>query len=158
MSATTDFPAQPVLDAARDRRRLVELTASKKATAADLDNIKKQIAEVEERIIEHLGQEGLQNVKDASSGKTIYIKRRIYARPTVDRPIVCAAMKNHDKLRDYVEEGFNVNSLSAYFKAEAARIAEETGEPVTDLTTLLPDDLRDLIALTEDYTLGVTAG
>ena len=50
MMAATDFPATPVLDAARDRRRLVELTASKKAIEADLKNVKEQLAEVSERV------------------------------------------------------------------------------------------------------------
>lgn len=156
MSATSDIPTGLSPDAARDRRRLVDLTASKKAIEADLKNVKEQLAEVSERVMAHLADEGLDSVKDASSGKTIYLNRRIWARAATDKPAACEALRQAGGvLADYVEETFNTNSLSAYFREEAKRIAAETGQPVTDLGVLLPDDLREHIALTEDHVLGV---
>ena len=155
MSATSDIPTGLAPDPAADRRLLVELTATKKTVEANLKDVKEQLAEVSARVMAHLGEEGLDSVKDAASGKTIYLNRRIWARAATDKPAACAALKQYEDLADYVEETFNTNSLSAYFREEAKRIAAETGQPVTDLNELLPPDLRDVIALTQDHVLGV---
>lgn len=148
MTAATQAGTLDRFIKAKERKALIE---------RELRAIEDELAPLEEELLAEFAAEGVDGKRHAQSGRLVSIRRQIWARPAIDRPAACQALKAHEDLAPYVEETFNTNSLSAYFREEAKRIAAEQGYPVTDLRQLLPEDLRDVIDLTQDHTLSVRA-
>lgn len=132
--------------------QVVELTELKRTLDTALKATKDKLAPRHEELLDSFGEEGVTSKRHAESGKLVYVNRRIWARAE-DKPAACEALKAAG-LGDFVQLGFNVTSLSAYFN-EAVKGREADGEPVTDLEDLLPQELRGAIALTEDHKIGV---
>lgn len=134
--------------------QFVTLKDRKTDLERELRDIKEQLGPLEQQLIEAFAQEGVTGKRHAATGKLVSISRRIWARAHAgDKPAACAALASAG-LGDYVEESFNTNSLSAYFR-ELASQHEAAGQPVTDLEQLLPEPLRGAIDLTQDHTLSV---
>jgi hypothetical protein len=134
--------------------QVVELTAIKRELDVAIKTVKDKIAPRHDELLDAFGQEGVTSKRHAESGKLIYVNRRIWARPAgEDKADACQALKAAG-LGEFVREGFNTTSLSAYFN-EQVKNAEADGQPVTDLEQLLPQELRGAIALTEDHKIGV---
>lgn len=131
----------------------VELNRRKRELEAEVNLLKKQIAPIEAELLDEYAAEGVRS-KGTQDGATVYLTRKIWARATdLGKPAACAALKRAG-LGDYVEEGFNTNSLSAYFRERAKELEEQTGAPVA-IDDVLPSELRDVIALTEDHKLNI---
>lgn len=134
--------------------QVVELTEVKRQLDVALKTVKDKIAPRHEELLEAFADEGVTSKRHAESGKLVYVNRRIWARAaTDDKAPACEALRAAG-LAEFVQEGFNTTSLSAYFN-EQAKNAEADGTPVTDLEELLPESLRGAIALTEDHKIGV---
>ena len=137
--------------AARDRK--ADLKAQLDSAQDDLDLL-------EAVLLDEFVTEGVRSKTDTATGMTVWINRRIWARAMNpdDRVATARALQAHGgDLAGYAELSFNVNSLSAYFR-ELAQQRADAHDPVTDLTDLIPDDLRLYIALTEDHTLSARKG
>jgi hypothetical protein len=128
------------------RQQFVALTVFKRDLEGQLRRIKSEIASREQAILEQLADAGEDGYK--LGGRTVYITRKVWARAASSKPDACQALKAAG-LGDYVEEGFNTNSLSAYFREQ------REAQPLVALDSLLPEQLRDHIALTEDHQLGL---
>lgn len=125
---------------------------------ADLERqlrlVKDELAPLEQALLEEFAAEGVSGKRHAGTGKLVSISRKVWARATGGDKDAAADALEAAGLGDYVQRGFNTNSLSAYFR-EQLRERTDTGEIVSDLTDLLPAQLRGHIDLTEDAALSV---
>lgn len=160
MNATTDVPwddgsiAVEQIKAGDLLDQFVAATERKRKLEADLRVVKDEITPLTEQLLEQFAEEGVSGKRHAATGRLVSITRKVWARAAGgDKTAASAALKKAG-LGDYVEESFNTNSLSAYFR-EQVKARESEGQPVTDLTELLDPALRGAIELTEDHTLSV---
>lgn len=136
-------------------QRFIAAKDTKKLIESQLDDIKAELATLEEQITAALAAAGLDGIKDAATGRKITVTRRVWARAAHDKEAACAALQAAG-LGDFVAPSFNTHSLSAYFR-EQLKQRNAAGDPVTDVADLLPAELADAISLTEDTTLSVRA-
>jgi hypothetical protein len=123
-------------------RKFIELTRRRRELEEQLDDVKQEIAVLEQSLIDQFAQEGINRV--SMDGATVYLKRELWASARDgDWQRACAALKEAG-LGHYVEEKFNVLSLSAF-----VREVDRNGDQ-------LPPALADAIAVTEKYSLRVT--
>lgn len=135
--------------------RYVALAAEKSSLDGQLTAVKDELALVEQQLLDEFTREGVTSKRHAATGKLVHVTRRIWARANGDRTATAEAISRAGgEISSFAHLDFNVNSLSAYFR-EQAREREATGDPVTDLATLVPAVLREHIALTEDHRLSV---
>jgi hypothetical protein len=134
--------------------RYVELKAEKARIERDLRIVKDELAPLEAALLEEFATEGVSGKRHAGTGKLVSIARRVWARAADGDKDAAADALEAAGLGDYVQRGFNTNSLSAHFR-ELVKARQEAGDPVTDLDALLPEPLRGRIELTEDAVLSV---
>lgn len=135
--------------------QVVELTALKRELDVSLKAVKDALSPRHEELLDAFAQEGVSSKRHAETGKLVYINRRVWARPAEgeDKDSTADALVAAG-LGEYVERGWNTTSLSAYFN-EQVKAREADHQPVTDLDEMLPQELRGVIALTEDHKIGV---
>lgn len=115
-------------------------------------------SDLEQRLLDQFEAEHV-SAKKTAAGATVHIIRKVWARPAggkAGRPAAVDALIAAG-LDTYVQPDFNVHSLSAYFRGEIERRAEE-GSPVTDVAELLRElhpELDGAIELTDDHRLGI---
>lgn len=133
----------------------VKLTETKRDLERDLRMVKEQLKPIEADLLEEFADRGVSGERHAASGKLVSITRKIWARAKGgNKAAAAAAMAADPELSGFVEPGWNTNSVSAYFRELAATAAAD-GNPVTDLMSLVPVELRDVLELTEDHVLSV---
>lgn len=129
--------------------QIVGLTEIKREVERALRTVKESLAPRHEQMLDTFAQRGETSARHAASGQLVYVSRQLWARAAGgDKPAACSALKEAG-LGDFVEEGFNVHSLSAYFR----ELRERDG--AIDVDSLLPAQLRGAIELTEDHKIGV---
>ena len=95
-------------------KQFVALEERRRTLEAEIDTIRAEATELEQRLLPQFEQSGLERV--AIDGRTVYIERKLWAKAKEgDKAAVCKALKRC-RLGDYVEETFNTNSLSAYVR------------------------------------------
>jgi len=105
-------------------KRFVALEERRRELEADVDTVKAETAELEQRLLPQFEQGGFEKV--SIDGRTVYIERKLWAKAKAgDKGAVCKALKRC-RLGDYVEETFNTNSLSAY-----VRELDREGKPLS---------------------------
>jgi len=136
--------------------RIIELTDHKRSLDRQLRALKAELEPLHQQMLDEFAQRGETSARHGATGQLVYINRRTWAR---------AADGNKDRaydaliaagLHEYAERGFNTHALSAYFREELKR-RQEHGDPVTDITELLPAELQGAIELTTDHSIGVRA-
>lgn len=133
--------------------QFVDLKARKADLERELRAVKEDLAPLEAALLEEFAAEGVAGKRHASSGKLVSISRKVWARAAGGDKDAAADALVDAGLGDYVQRGFNTNSLSAYFR-EQLREKTEQGEHVA-LEDLLPEPLRGRVELTEDQALSV---
>lgn len=129
----------------------IELSEKKRTLEADLRSLKARIADAREPLLDEFSTHGLKRVADDDTGRTLYIHRAIRIKNMGDdRTAACEALRAAG-LGHYVAEGFNLNSVSAYFR----EMLDELDSPV-DPNSVLPDELKGVIELVADVDLRVT--
>ena len=95
-------------------KRFVALEERRRQLETEVDSIKAEAAELEQRLLPQFEQSGTERI--AIDGRTVYVERKLWAKAKDgDKVGVCKALKRC-RLGDYVEETFNTNSLSAYVR------------------------------------------
>lgn len=120
----------------------VELTKKKRRLDAELKKIKERISEIEPLLLNDMVEGAMQSMK--IDGTTLYIKSQLWAGVSDGATYHDAVEGLRDAgLGDLVEEKFNTNRLSAYFR-----------EQMRD--SLNPDEveLPKGIKLTEKFSVG----
>ncbi len=119
-------------------QEFVNMDKQKRELDTDLKQIKKRLEELEPVLLDQLAQAGIQNMK--IDGVTVYILRQLWAQALASNEEICEALRAAG-LQDYVKEGYNSQSISAYF-----RELEKQDEP-------LPSELAGKIGTTEKFSL-----
>ena len=120
-------------------KRFVALEERRRQLEAEVDTIKAEATELEQRLLPQFEQEGFEKI--SIDGRTVYVERKLWAKARDgNKAAVCKALKRA-RLGDYVEETFNTNSLSAYVR-ELDR--EERR---------LPPSLREVLEVSEVFKL-----
>lgn len=134
----------------------VELTMRKRDLERQLRAVKEQIEPLAAQLLDEFSSEGVSGKRHEGTGRMVSISRKVWARAADgDKPAACEALKDAG-LGDYVQEGFNTNSLSAYFREQWDQYVAQHGTG-TDPAVVLPQPLRGRIELTCDTTLTVRA-
>jgi len=120
-------------------KRFVALEERRRQLEAEVETLKTEAAELEQRLLPQFEQEGFEKI--TVDGRTVYVERRLWAKAKDgDKAAVCKALKRA-RLGDYVEETFNTNSLSAY-----VRELDREERP-------LPPSLREVLEVSEVFKL-----
>jgi hypothetical protein len=144
----TEAPLATTLD------RFIALDTLKKSTETIVNATKKQIGDRDNGVMAELMNEfaegGVSSQRHAASGRLAHINNRVF--PAVcdgyERGYVAERMRQVDELADFVELGFNLNSIRSFF-TERIKQLEAAGTPVTDeeLNRLVPEQLHGLLEL-----------
>lgn len=133
----------------------VKLNTIKKDLEKKLEATKVLIATMEEKMVKYFQDHGLQNL--TSSGSTVYLQRQLFASLT-DKEAAHAKLKEYGH-GELVKDNVNSNSLSAWVRELIDEHEKKTPDEIDtkDLNTKLdlPKDLRDLIRVTEKFSVRV---
>lgn len=133
---------------------IIELTERKRDLDRDLRAVKAQLEPLHAEMLDEFARRGESSARHAETGMLVYVGRRTWARAAGgDKDTAYDALRAAG-LEEYADRGFNTHALSAYFR-ERLKARNETGDPVTDLSELLPPALQGVIELTEDQTINV---
>ena len=99
-------------------------------------------------VLEDRLKEGFQNDEIGSTrakGRTVYLKRSIYARPYdgTGRAAVCAVLETIADASGFVEPNYNANTVSAWIRRDLPRDADDL--PV------LPGALKRVLRVDEEF-------
>jgi hypothetical protein len=143
-----DAPLNTTLD------RFVALDTLKKGAETIVNATKKQIGDRDQGVMamlmEEFAERGVSSERHATSGRLAHINNRVF--PSIadghERGYVAEVMQGVDELAAFVELGFNLNSIRAFF-TERIKALEEQRIPVTEdaLARLVPEPLQGLLEL-----------
>ena len=120
-------------------KRFVALEERRRQLEAEVETIRAEATELEQRLLPQFEQEGFEKI--SIDGRTVYVERKLWAKARDgNKAAVCKALKRA-RLGDYVEETFNTNSLSAY-----VRELDREERP-------LPPSLREVLEVSEVFKL-----
>jgi hypothetical protein len=135
--------------------QFVTLSDRKQDLERDLRGVKDDLGTLEQQLLDEFATEGVSSKRHTASGKLVHITRRIWARAAAGKADAAQALRAHGgELAEFVELGFNTQSLSSYFSEQAKRRADDH-DPVTNLAQLVPVDLQSFIELTDTHSLRV---
>jgi hypothetical protein len=140
----------------------VALDTLKKGGEAIVNATKKQIGDREtgvmEALMEQFAERGVSSERHAASGRLAHINQRVF--PGIveghEKGEVAEVMKTVDELADFVDLGFNLNSLRSHF-GERIKALKEQGTVIDDavLARLIPDELKGLLELVQSPVISV---
>jgi hypothetical protein len=110
------------------------LTAERRKLEDEVNAIKRDLADREEKLVEAFGEAGIQSIK-TTSGQTVYLNREIFARMSGDQDEAHAAFRQAG-LGDLIKEVINAQTLRAY---------------VREMDEALPEGLQPYVDVTEIY-------
>lgn len=143
-------------------------TLRKRRLDAYKKKLNERLAELEQQVLDELAERGERGFKHDGTGKTVSITQQVWARiaktgddtTPEDRERAADALVAAG-LGDYVQRGFNVQSLSAYFREqvnawldEQAQLPAHERQPL-NIDRFLPEPLKGAIDLTNNPTLSV---
>ena len=118
-----------------EKRRLDQLLAS----------VKKDLAEVEQQLLDEFQDKGIQNIRTVS-GNTIYLNREIFASIIGDKAKAVRSFRARG-LKDLVKTEVNSQTLKAFVR----ELCEETQDKTLSPQDVIPQGLRNYINATEVY-------
>ena len=116
--------------------RIVEIDKERRSLGERDKELADERSRLEQQLLDDFQQNGIQSIR--ANGATVYLERKLWARPNAPRDKVAAALRDAG-LDEYVKEDFNTNSISAY-----ARELDETGEE-------LPPELQEVLTVNEVF-------
>mgnify|MGYP007083452642 FL=1 len=146
----------------------VRTTDRKKRIEAEKKRLNERLETLTELLLQDFAEEGITGAKHAATGKTVSRSQRVWAKvaregreATPEEKARAADALRAAGLGAYLEETFNVNSLSGHFSeqvkewlADQAALPENERRPL-DIDSFLPDPLKGAIELTNKPTLSV---
>lgn len=123
-------------------RRWVRLNAEKLRLEADLKDVKKELADVEQQVLDEYAETGTQRL--TVDGTTVYQSRKLWASKRDDVPAddLAAALDEVGQGHLVTRNSVNGQTLSAW-----VRELEEAGDPI-------PPEVERLVKVSETYRLG----
>ena len=115
------------------------LTTEKRKAEAEVDKLKAQLGDLEEKLVNSFAEAGIQNVKTAT-GQTIYLNREIFAKLVGDQKKALTAFRRAG-LGDFVKETVNANTLRAWVR-EMDEVLPKGLQPYIDVTEVFRMRMR----------------
>ena len=116
------------------------LTTEKRKAEAEVDKLKAQLGDLEEKLVNSFAEAGIQNVKTAT-GETVYLNREVFAKLTGDPEKAHAAFRQ-EGLGDFVKESVNSQTLRAYVR-EVEEVLPKGLQPFIDVTEVFRMRMRN---------------
>lgn len=149
---------------------LARRTITKRRIETALRKLNGRIAELDGQVADELIDRGESKVGHAGTGATLRLDSKIWAKvvragekPTDDEKDAAAHGLIAAGLAEFVKQGFNTNTVSAYFReqiktyrAEQQALPEDQRVP-RDVQSFLPAELEGLMVLDDTPTVLVTA-
>lgn len=138
----------------KNAKTYAELDAKKKDLENRLSAVKRELAQIEEQLLDEMSEEGVPSLKiniensdGTQSTRTVYQRRELWAGYAEDftKQDLCEALK-HAGLEDMVTETFNTNTLSAYI-----REYDENNQSTEEIVKQLPAEIQPYIKVSEKY-------
>ena len=115
------------------------LTAKRRSLESEINAIKHDLADREERLVEEFGQAGIQNIKTVG-GQTVYLNREVFARLIGDQKKAYTAFRRAG-LGDFIKEVINGQTLRAYVR-EMDEVLPKGLQPYIDVTEVFRMRMR----------------
>lgn len=123
------------------------LTMEKRELEQQLAAVKKDLANVEEGLLQELQEKGIQNIK-TNRGNTVYLNREIFASIIGDKAKAVRVFRWRG-LKDLVKTEVNSQTLRAYVR----ELCENEGASTLYPQDAIPQGLQPYINATEIYRL-----
>jgi hypothetical protein len=134
-------PPDPAIDMLKVRE-FVAMDKRKDELEAELKAVKQRMNGLDAALMEQFSATGTQSMR--VDGRTLYLRRDIRCSAKKGMKAQAVAMLKNHGLGDYVEEGFNANSISAWMREE-----DRAGRP-------LPEGFTDTMTILEEFHVRVT--
>lgn len=135
-------PQPSIVDLAR---RYATLDARKQALKDELDEVERELSEIEPTLLEAFAEQRLHpklTLKlDDGTARTLYVRRDIWVRAAEDSEQALFAALRRNNLGHFVKEGVNVLTLSGWYR-EQAKLGEE-----------VPSDILASVAVSDKYSV-----
>lgn len=137
-------------------KKYVRLAEQKAELEGKLKQIKAEMADAEEKLIDYFQRHSLRNL--GAGDRTVYLHRQIWA-SLPDKVAAHEALRRHG-FDDLVEDKVMPQRLSAWVRELMAEAEANEGEAAASSENLnellpLPDDLKALIKVTEKFSVRV---
>ena len=115
------------------------LTTEKRKAEAEVDKLKAQLGDLEEKLVNSFAEAGIQNVKTAT-GQTVYLNREVFAKLVGDPAKARTALRRAG-LGDFIKETVNSQTLRAYVR-EVEEVLPKGLQPYIDVTEVFRMRMR----------------
>ena len=119
--------------------KYTELTSKRRTLDAEVNQLKAQLAALEETLVEGFAQAGIQNVKTAA-GQTVYLNREIFAKLVGDPKKARTALRRAG-LGDFIKEAISSQTLRAWVREMDEAIPKGL-QPYIDVTEVFRIRMR----------------
>jgi hypothetical protein len=138
--------------------RFIELEEMRKSREGEIDEIKKEVAELEPQIMERFENAGMQSMK-SKQGTVIYIRRDLWAGAKEGAEVLLLEALKSVGLGDMVKEKVNTQTLSAYIREqEKDQFGANVSAKPEEIIGVLPEGLREAVNITEKFSLRTRKG
>ena len=138
--------------------RFIELEEMRKSREGEIDEIKKEVAELEPQIMERFENAGMQSMK-SKQGTVIYIRRDLWSGAKEGAEVLLLEALKAVGLGDMVKEKVNTQTLSAYVREqEKDQFGANVSAKPEEIIGVLPEPLRGAINITERFSLRTRRG
>ena len=144
-----------------DAQRLkdfTKLTKRKREVEAELRVIKDDLKAQEAVLRDQFAEDGIKSTN--IDGMTVYVHRQWWARPLDDKQLSIAALNRHPIWRDFVEQTFNVMTVSARVRELTEEVADEHPDWSDEqiLKKGVPAGIRDHLFIEREYKIRARQG
>jgi len=119
--------------------KYAELASKRRKLDAEVNQLKAQLAALEETLVEGFAQAGIQNVKTAA-GQTVYLNREIFAKLVGDPKKARTALRRAG-LGDFIKEAISSQTLRAWVREMDEAIPKGL-QPYIDVTEVFRIRMR----------------
>lgn len=138
--------------------RFIELEEMRKSREGEIDEIKKEVAELEPQIMERFENAGMQSMK-SKQGTVIYVRRDLWAGAKEGADVLLLEALKSVGLGDMVKEKVNTQTLSAYIREqEKEQFGANVAAKPEEIIGVLPEGLREAVNITEKFSLRTRKG
>ena len=136
----------------------IELDEQRKGKDSEIDKIKERMAELEPQIMERFENAGMQSMK-STQGTVIYVRRDLWSGAKEGADVLLLEALKSVGLGDMVKEKVNTQTLSAYVREqEKEQFGQNVSAKPEEIIGVLPEPLRNAIAITERFSLRTRKG
>lgn len=134
----------------KELSRIAEIDVAIKNLKMEIDQLKLERDQMEDRLIEEMAECGLEKltISTEKGPRTVYVHRQVWAGHTGDKEGLCDALIEAG-LGEYVKPTFNTNQLSAYIR----EFDPDGTLTETEIIKKLPERIQPFLKVSERFQL-----